>query len=80
MLKIKDNVKLTRLKEFGFSEKRKWCEYILPFFDCYYDGIHIDKKTRIIDYRADIENVDTDLLMLTIYKLTLAGLVEEIKE
>lgn len=73
MLKIKDDVPLEKLKEFGFKEKPNNKYEKGRLFDQY---MEIQEDRIIAIYTADDKGIDED----TLYDLIQAGLVEKVSD
>lgn len=77
MLKIKDNIPLEKLEEFGFSTSKYYpLSYVKKVYLCNENDdrlfYHISKKTRKIKLARLDEELDD-----TLYDLITAGLVEK---
>ena len=82
MLKIKDNVDLKELEKFGFVLD-DWHKKDYRF-DRYDATIYVDKKTRIITMDAaedyGLKRDESIVLLVLLFDLIQAGLVEKVKE
>ena len=78
MLKIKDNIKLNKLQEFGFDEEEdRYFYYEFTNPDCNSElRLYIDKKTREISTGIDMY-ANPYAIHNKIYDLITAGLVEK---
>lgn len=76
MLKIKDNVDLEKLKDFGFYYNNDIGQYVLNLIN---EPLTINvwnRKINIYDYKTLTENI----LSNTLYDLITSGLVEKVEE
>lgn len=80
MLKIKDNVNLRELKEYGFEERSFYYSKILEF-KYHKVKIEIEKDTRYLIIQNDYYDNDFACYVPSIlYNLIIAGLIEKVDD
>lgn len=73
MLKIKDEVPLEKLKEYGFTNNNEYEQYEIENWDIFV-GTDENERELVLDFGFNNKNISV------LYDLIQAGLVEKIEE